>query len=372
VSALSRSRNLMGTAPLLSVIVPARNATGVLAESLPALATSDLPRESWELIVVDDASTDGTADLAAAHADRVVRLPAPARGPAYARNRGCEAARGDILVFVDADVCVHETTLGRLLRTLAAAPDAAAVFGAYDTTPRAAGLVSQYRNLLHHYVHALHAGDADTFWTGCGAIRRKPFFEAGGFDEQRYPRPQIEDIALGYRLRALGRRVMLRPDIQATHLKCWTLRGMISSDLLDRGVPWMHLLLGREAPGTGSLNVRLKERLLTAFAGAALLSILAAPIGGSNLLVAAAIFVLLVLAGNLPFFSWCARLRGVGFALRIVPLHLLHYTLNALAVGMALVQHLAHGRAAPALSGGDRLSATDTITAEAPARRHAP
>jgi hypothetical protein len=360
--------------PQLSVIVPAHNASSVLAESLPALAASDLPRASWELIVVDDASTDDSAALAERYADQVIRLSGAPRGPAYARNRGCEAARSDIMVFIDADVCVHATTLRELLRELVEAPDAAAVFGAYDTTPRSRGVVSQYRNLLHHYIHALNGGDADTFWSGCGAMRRKPFYEAGGFDEQRYPRPQIEDIALGYRVRALGYRLLLRPQIQATHLKRWTLLGMVKNDLLDRGVPWMRLLLAGEAAGNGSLNVRPSEKVITGLAGVSISALIAAPFLGKSMLAAGTLLLLIVVAVNIRFFAWCARLRGVSFALAVVPLHVLHYVVNATAVAFATARYLLRPSAR---SGGPSPLAPadhtrrDDLAPDAPAERHA-
>lgn len=345
--------------PLLSVIVPALDGARMLAESLPALCASDLPRSDWELIVVDDASTDGTAEVAARFADRVIRLDGPANGPAFARNRGCEAARGDILVFVDADVCVHPDVLRKFLDTLSdapgmsaasgvsaapqvgGAPQVGAVFGAYDTAPRAPGLVSQYRNLLHHYVHASQAGDADTFWAGCGAVRRSAFLEAGGFDAQRYGRPQIEDIELGYRLRENGCRIMLRPDIQATHLKRWTLCGMVLNDVRDRGIPWMRLLLEREAMGAGTLNVRAEERLLTGTAALGLVAFVAAPVLGSWLLAAfGGACILLILVRNLALFRWFAQVRGPRLALGVVPLRLLYYLLNAAVASLVLMQHL--------------------------------
>lgn len=330
----------METAPLLSVIVPAHEAAGVLTESLPALCASDLPRARWELIVVDDASRDGTRQVAERYADVVVRTDGTARGPAHARNRGSEAARGDILAFVDADVCVHPETLRKLLETLTARPDVGAVFGAYDTAPRAAGLVSQYRNLLHHYVHLSQPGEADTFWAGCGAVRKAAFVEAGGFDEVRFPRPQIEDIELGYRLRSLGHRILLRPDIQATHLKRWTLRGMIVNDVRHRGMPWMRLLLERSATGAGTLNVAGEERVLTGLMGAAILALLLAPFTTTRLAAGFVVgCVLLILARNLALFRWFARERGSAFAIRIVPLRLLYYVLNAAVASTALVQH---------------------------------
>ena len=75
--------------PIVSVVFPAHRASHFLLRSLAALAASDLPREQWELIVVDDASGDDTPSVAAEYADTVVRLPGSLHEPAYARNRGC-------------------------------------------------------------------------------------------------------------------------------------------------------------------------------------------------------------------------------------------------------------------------------------------
>lgn len=326
----------------VSVIVPVHNGHGVIEQSLAALCASDLPRSSWELIVVDDASTDDTATVARVWADTVIRLDGSPRGPAWARNRGSDAAQSEILAFVDADVCVHPSTVRRLVEALDDDPGATAVFGAYDQAPAAAGLISQYRNLLHHYVHVQNAGEADTFWAGCGAMRRADFVRAGGFDARRYPRPQIEDIALGYRLRALGCRLLLRPDIQATHLKRWTLRGMVRNDLFDRGVPWMHLLMEQPSIGPGTLNVRRREKVLTGLAGLAALALAVAVVTRSIAALAiAATCLLVVAAANEPFFRWLAGIRGAWFALRVVPLQLMHYLLNAAAVVIAAGQRAA-------------------------------
>jgi cellulose synthase/poly-beta-1,6-N-acetylglucosamine synthase-like glycosyltransferase len=358
----------------LSVIVPAHNGEHVLAESLPALLASDLPRNQWELIVVDDASTDETADVAERHANRVVRLDGGPYGPASARNHGSEVARGEVLAFVDADVCIHADTLRKFLDVLSEDPGLSAVFGAYDTNPRAPGLVSQYRNLLHHYVHASQEGPADTFWAGCGAIRRSVFIQAGRFDARRYPRPQIEDIELGYRVRARGGRILLRPDIQCTHLKRWTLKGMVINDVRDRGLPWMRLLLDREAVGVGTLNVRAGERILTAAMATAVLALAAAPFVATRIFLAlAAACLLLILGANLPLLRWFARRRGPLFALGVVPLRLLYYLLNAAVAIIALARHLPArlaGRvpapAAEDMHGGDRAGSVET---DRPVRR---
>lgn len=326
------------TPPHLSVIVPVRNGAEQLAESLPALRASDLASDRWELIVVDDGSTDRTAEVADRYADRVLRLEGGPRGPAYARNRGAEAARGDVLAFVDADVCVHRNALSAMVDTLARRTDVSAIFGAYDTNPRAPGVVSQYRNLLHHYVHTTQPGDADTFWAGLGAVRRLIFLQVGGFDEVRYPRPQIEDIELGYRLRSSGCRILLDPAIQGTHLKRWTLSQIVAGDVLNRGAPWMALLLERRSVGAGTLNIGIQEKVMTGLAVAGTLAIPAAALTGNRALLSlGGASLLAVLAGNAPMIRWFARVRGRRFAAAVLPLRLLYYLLNGVSVGLALV-----------------------------------
>jgi cellulose synthase/poly-beta-1,6-N-acetylglucosamine synthase-like glycosyltransferase len=351
----------------LSVIVPVHNGAAQLDSVLGALRSSDLPESSWELIVVDDGSADATAAIAARYATRVIRLDAPAHGPAFARNAGSAAAQAEFLAFIDGDVCVHPDTLRRLLEALVEDPAVDAVFGAYDTAPAAAGTVSQYRNLVHHYVHARRAGDADTFWAGCGAVRRRAFERAGGFDALRYPRPQIEDIALGYKLRARGGRILLRPDIQATHLKRWTLRTMVVSDVLDRGVPWARLLLERRTVGNGSLNVRPEERLLTAVTALGAAALVVAPfVGGPWLFGVAVAALATVVAANARLFAWFARVRGVGFAVRVIPLRVLYYLLNAVSLGIALTQHVT---ARAGSRGNHAVIATESSRAELSVRR---
>lgn len=328
--------------PLLSVIVPAHNGGTVLPLSLGALAESDFPRERWELIVVDDASTDATGQLAARWADRVVSLPGRPHGPGYARNRGVAESRGDWVFFVDADVVVHRDTLPRLVAAIEQEPGTDAFFGAYDDRPPAPGFLSRYRNLLHRYVHLTGAGPAETFWAGCGAIRRAAFLAVGGFDERRYPRPQIEDIELGYRLRDRGSRITLRPEIQGAHLKRWTLGGMVRTDLLDRGIPWVRLLLERRRMASpANLNLKPGERIRTLLGGLGLAALLAGIVIGSPLLLLAGAGAWLgVVLSNLRLLAWFARQCGMPFALAVIPMNLWYYLLNGVAVAAGTLLHL--------------------------------
>lgn len=193
-------------------------------------------------------------------------------GPAHARNAGALEATGDLLVFVDADVAVHPDAFARIRRAFEHEPGLAALFGSYDDAPTAPGVVSVFRNLLHHHVHQTPERPAQTFWAGLGAIRREAFEALGGFDTVTPHRRAVEDIELGMRLAEAGGRIVLDPLVLGTHMKPWTLRSMLRTDLVNRGAPWVALLVARrQVPA--SLNLRWRHRVSAACWVAAVVSL---------------------------------------------------------------------------------------------------
>jgi GT2 family glycosyltransferase len=311
---------------LLSIIVPAHNSSGYLSDCLAALIAS-CPTQS-EIILVDDASSDDSAAIAARMGVMVLRLPKNS-GPAAARNHGASYARGGILFFVDADVIVAENAAAKVVKNFEQEPGLAAVFGSYDARPRATGLVSQYRNLLHHFVHQNGNPEASTFWAGCGAIRRSVFMELGGFDEKRFRGPAIEDIELGYRVRQKGYRILLDKTLQATHLKRWSLPSLVRTDITCRAVPWARLIFEtKHAPD--DLNLQLGQRLSFALVASAL-ACLAFAVLEPKLLVIAALSLVGMVALNHKLYTFFIRRRGVFFAARCIPLHLLYYAYGGLS-----------------------------------------
>lgn len=193
------------------------------------------------------------------------------------------------------------------------------------------GLVSRYKNLLHHWTHQHAAAEASTFWTGCGAVRREVFEEVGGFDPAQ---AWLEDVELGYRLRAAGHRIVLDPTLQVTHLKRWTLRRLLASDVLHRAWPWTELAhryrylprdlnLDRSGRASGMLSLALAAALVvTVWTGWA--AVVAAAAAGA------------LAALNLPFYRFLARRGGLPFALGAVPLHWLYFMYGSVtyAVGV--------------------------------------
>ncbi len=273
------------------------------------------------------------AALAASHdaPDEIVVVDGPeSLSAAEARNAGAREATGDVLVFVDADVEVHPDAIGRIRDAFDDDPTLTAVHGSYDAAPRARGTVSVFRNLLHHHVHQLGAGPAETFWSGLGAVRRGAFEAAGGFDGHRYPHPSIEDIELGDRLVARGGRLRLDPRIQGTHLKRWTLRSMLWTDFARRGVPWVALQVRTRRVST-TLNCGWRHRasaLLCLLAPVALLlqhpSMALAAVGA-------------VLTINRAFYWLLIRQMGLTQGAAGVALHGLHHVISVAALPAGLV-----------------------------------
>jgi len=245
----------------VSVVIPVHNAAGHLSCCLRNLSLSEVPY--LECVVVDDGSIDDSAEVARKFGATVLSTGGR-KGPAYARNLGAKVAQGDILLFLDSDVCTYPDTLSRVIEAFEDDPELDAVVGSYDDSPESEDFLSQYRNLMHCFVHQGARKTACTFWSGCGAVRREVFLEHSGFDES-YRRPAIEDIELGYRLFMAGRKVILDKTILVKHLKRWTFWGLLKTDIRDRGIPWTELIL-RDRHMPNDLNLELSQRVSVALA----------------------------------------------------------------------------------------------------------
>ena len=308
------------SAPQLSVVVPVYNGGVQLQQCLDALLSSAF--RDYEIIVVDDASTDGSAEVVRARGLEVVQLTSR-RGPAAARNCGARRARAQVILFVDADVVVRRDTLLRINAFFREKEGTAALFGSYDDEPAAENFASQYKNLLHHFIHQRSQATAATFWAGCGAIRREAFEAVGGFDERKYDRPSIEDIELGYRLRRKGFEITLDRELQVKHLKRWTLSSVFHTDIFDRALPWSQLIL-EDGAMINDLNLRVSDRVCTALCALAL-ALLGLSYFYTPLLIAALLAITAVFLLNLRFHRFFKERRGLWFSIRSFSMLILYY-----------------------------------------------
>ena len=318
-----------GAGVSISVIMPVYNGGEVLPRSLPPLVAMLGAGEITEIIVVDDGSTDASGEIAGSYGVQLLHSGGRV-GPGGARNVAAPSAIGDVLWFVDADVVVHDDA-ARVLLDAFSRTTAAAVFGSYDDCPPARNFLSQYKNLVHRHYHSRAAGDAETFWAGCGAIRKEIFLAVDGFDAARYPYPSIEDIELGWRLRRRGLCITLLPALQGTHLKVWRFGNLVHTDIFRRALPWSRLIHGR-AGLADALNIGAGERINAGLALGALLTLAGAAATLVPWWVPAA-FGAAIAVGNRELFVFFYRARGALFAMRAVLFHQLYYVYSASTFG---------------------------------------
>jgi GT2 family glycosyltransferase len=318
--------------PSVSIVIPVRNGGDDLVECLGAVHRLH-PRPAG-VIVVDDHSTDGSGEVARRLGATVLQLEGRG-GPSAARNAGARQTGCEILFFLDADVAVRPEVVGLVQDEFERDPSLAAIFGSYDDAPGKPNFLSQYKNLLHHYTHQRASEEAFTFWGACGAIRREVFERVGGFDESW---TCIEDIELGYRLRAAGHRIKLVKTLQVKHLKRWTPSSLLRTDIFVRALPWSRLIVANKRMAN-DLNIDVASRLSVACAfglvGSSVLALLWPP-----LVFAAALFMLGLIALNGHVYAFLGRKRGVWFAVRAIPWHWLYYLYSGAAFGVATLEHL--------------------------------
>lgn len=320
----------------ISVIIPVHNGGASFRCCLSSLVQA-VPCAS-EIIVVADGDTDGSWLLAKEFGASVVRL-AQCEGPARARNIGAQAAQGDILFFVDADVAIGTDTIERVAIAFQQEPDLAAIIGSYDDAPGASNFLSQYKNLFHHYTHQTANEEASTFWGACGAIRREVFLSMGGFDES-YRKPCIEDIELGYRLKQAGHRIKLCKDLQVKHLKHWKPISLLRAEIFYRALPWTELIL-RDRQFSNDLNLKFSTRLSVLLAFGLLGSLFAA-LWFPGFLAVAGVLSVFLLTINAPVYRFFLNKRGFWFTLQVIPWHWLYFLYSGLSFAIGTVRYHFH------------------------------
>jgi cellulose synthase/poly-beta-1,6-N-acetylglucosamine synthase-like glycosyltransferase len=202
-------------APFISVVVPAFEASRTIENCVRALRAQTLPREQYELIVVDDGSTDDTASRARLAGARVVRL-ARNMGAAAARNAGIAIARGDAVVFTDADCEPTPQFLAALTDHLRD-PEVGGSKGVYLSKQR--GLIARFVQLEYEsrYRHTARHSSLDFVDTYACCFRRTDIISVGGFDA----RFRVgEDQEMSFRLAEAGVRVRFAPEARTYHLHC--------------------------------------------------------------------------------------------------------------------------------------------------------
>jgi cellulose synthase/poly-beta-1,6-N-acetylglucosamine synthase-like glycosyltransferase len=204
----------MNPFPFVSIIIPAKNAAKTIARCIQAVLGQQNFAAPYEVIVVDDGSDDVTAAIANGFGVRVIRIEETV-GPAAARNAGVAVAKGEILVFTDADCAPESHWLAEMIQPFED-PAVVGVRGAYRT--HQSGWVPRFVQQEYAFKYKLIAGfdSIDFIDTYSAAYRRKTFLENGGF-EKAFPVPCVEDQEFSFRLARKGYRMVFAPDAIVYH-----------------------------------------------------------------------------------------------------------------------------------------------------------
>jgi glycosyltransferase involved in cell wall biosynthesis len=192
----------------ISVIIPTYNRKDSLQNALDALKSQGFPAENFEVIVVDDGSTDGTAQVLASYQHQFSHftgLEQKNRGPAAARNAGLSRARGAFIAFTDDDCQVDPDWLENIHHLFTTT---AAIGIQGRTTTDRAGITP-----LTHQIDNEHGNQSVPT---CNAAYRKDILQQlGGFDET-FPYPHNEDADLAWRAMELG-EIIFAPNVLVYH-----------------------------------------------------------------------------------------------------------------------------------------------------------
>jgi glycosyltransferase involved in cell wall biosynthesis len=287
-----------------SVIVPAFNASKTIRACLDAIFSSE--SKNFEVLVIDDRSTDETVAIAKEFPCRVIQLDTNV-GPAHARDRGKREARSDILVFIDADIVIKSDTLSQMSHAYTRDPGLAAVVGLLAKDHPKQNFWSTYKNLYMHYIFSKCPQYIDFIYGSFFSIK-KQFLELPKTLD-RFG----EDTELGMILHSKDCKILLDKTLEVVHLKRYTLFSFVRNDFR---IPcyWAKLFIQQK----GLAKVITTRRFFHAQLHQLASIVLAPAILFGSLIhpPCAAILLLFFVLFNGGFFLFLYKERGMLFAVR--------------------------------------------------------
>jgi glycosyltransferase involved in cell wall biosynthesis len=315
----------------ISVIIPIKDGNKTLRLCLDSLSRSEHP--PTEVIVVDDCSKEDCSDLVRSYGFKFLRIDRP-RDAEFARNKGAEAAKGDILVFTDCDMLVQPDALGRIHKHFSE-NGYAAVSGVCTPENDDRNLAARYKNLWLFFSYAASPKEFEFWVSSIGAVRRDTFFAVDGFKTDFNNKYGGGDIEFGRRLSRGGWKIRLDTKIQGKHLKHYSFWSLLKNDY-SRGKGWFKFAFReRVLP-----YVIKKFRIANIYPGF-IVSVIIAPILLFSLLLVpflkgsvffAAFLGMIYLLVNYPLLRFFRRRGGTGFMLKTIPMSFIDHLVAAFGV----------------------------------------
>ena len=277
-------------APFISVIIPNHNGEKTISLCLEGALASD--HANYEVIVVDDCSSDSSVSIIEKYTCRLIRL-ADHGGASKARNTGAANSAGDVLFFIDADCIMQPDTLSRASAAYLENEPGVIIGGTYSWLPYDKNFFSIFQSVYIHYSETKNCRNPDYIASHAMLIPADIFQKSGGFNEQFMP--ILEDVELSHRLKRIGYDLHMDPLIQVQHIFNFTLARSLRNGIRKSKYWSIYSIKNRDMlSDSGTASRELKYNVLSCFLNVALLLLallfkngyLAAPVPllfGSNL-----------------------------------------------------------------------------------------
>jgi GT2 family glycosyltransferase len=210
---------------MISVVIPAYNAEALISKCLDSLLKQTIDQTKYEIIVVDDGSTDATADVVQSF-ENVRLIKQNNQGPAAARNNGAANAKGDIILFTDSDCVPAINWIEEMIRPFNDDAEIVGVKGIYKTDQKeliARFVQAEYEDKYDVLKRDQYIDFVDTYSAG---FKRKVFLEFGGYDTS-FPVACAEDVELSFRMFSRGYKMVFNPNAVVSHRHPATLTGYL-------------------------------------------------------------------------------------------------------------------------------------------------
>jgi len=221
--------------PTFSIIIPVKNGAHSLSETLKSISKQNY--KDFEVIVVDDGSTDDTPNIVNKFKGTLIKLP-KSYGAAYARNKGAEKAKGSFLIFLDADIILFKDALKRAQEYIKRNPKFLVFFGTFSPNLRFKNLFSQYKHLYLCYYYLRQGKQLHTIDTSLTFIKKEVFDKFKFNSDIKIS----EDTELGMRLTKAGYIITNPKNINMEHVKYYSFKSFFKTDFV-RGMRFSRLFL---------------------------------------------------------------------------------------------------------------------------------
>jgi glycosyltransferase involved in cell wall biosynthesis len=247
--------------PFISVIIPNYNGEKTIGRCLDAAFASQYT--NFEVVVVDDCSADSSTTIIEKYPCRLMRLSEHG-GASKARNTGAQNSTGEVLFFIDGDCLLQSDTLAKAAAAYQEEGPGVIIGGTYTLLPYDQQFFSIFQSVYIHYSETKNTRNPDYVATHAMLIAKDLFQKNNGFNEQFMP--ILEDVEFSHRLKKVGVKLRMVPEIQVQHIFNFTLAGSMRNGIKKSKYWSIYSIKNKDLlSDSGTASQELKFNVLSCF-----------------------------------------------------------------------------------------------------------